>query len=76
MDFIIGFPSSNIMVIIDQLSKLAHFVHMRYDQNNKQVVEAFITYIIKLHGILNSIISDPNKAFMSAISSNNCSNWP
>ena len=70
MDFIIGLPPSQaftaIMVIVDRLSKFGHFIPMRYDFNNKQVANAFINNVVKLHGIPKSIVSDRDKIFMSS----------
>jgi len=46
MDFIISLPPSHgysvIMVIIDRLSKFAHFIPLKEDFINKIVVEAFV----------------------------------
>jgi len=69
MDFITGLPPSNnyivLMTVIDRLSKFAHFIPLKADYTSKQVTEAFISYIVKLHGIPQSIISDRDKIFMS-----------
>jgi hypothetical protein len=63
MDFIIGLPLTarkfdSIWVIVDRLSKLAHFipVHTRYD--TQKYVEIYIAHVICLHGVLKAIISD------------------
>jgi len=53
------------MVVIGRLSKFAHFIHMKDDYTIKQVAESFISYIVKLHGIPKSIVSDRDKIFMS-----------
>ena len=70
MDFIIGLPPSQgftaIMVIVDRLSKFGHFIPMRYDFNSKQVADAFINNVVKLHGISKSIVSDRDKVFISS----------
>ena len=69
MDFITGLPTSNahsvIMVIVDRLSKFAHFLPLKADYNSKKVAETFIANIVKLHGMPRSIVSDRDKVFMS-----------
>lgn len=69
MDFIIGLPPSNgftvILVVIDRLSKYAHFFTLKSDYNSKQVAEVFVKNIVKLHGFPKSIVSDRDKAFTS-----------
>lgn len=69
MDFITGLPPSfgytTIMVVIDRLTKFAHFVPLKSDYSSKTVAEAFMNYIVKLHGIPKSIVSDRDKVFTS-----------
>lgn len=55
-----------IMVVIDRLSKYAYFVPMKSDYNSRSVAEAFMTHIVKLHGVPKSIVSDRDKVFTSA----------
>jgi hypothetical protein len=70
MDFIIGLPLSSgyttIMVVVDRLTKYAHFITMRSDYTSKSVAEAFMHNIVKLHGMPKSIVSDRDKVFTSA----------
>ncbi|WVY96969.1 hypothetical protein V8G54_029120 [Vigna mungo] len=67
MDFITSLPISQgytvIMVVIDRLSKYAHFCPLKADYNNKQVAEAFVKTVIKLHGFPKTIVSDRDKVF-------------
>jgi hypothetical protein len=69
MDFITGLPPSHgytvIMVVIDRLTKYSHFSPLKVDYNSKNVAEAFMKTIVKLHGVPKSIISDRDKVFMS-----------
>ncbi|GAU41241.1 hypothetical protein TSUD_97760 [Trifolium subterraneum] len=70
MDFITGLPLSSgyttIMVVVDRLTKYAHFIPMRSDYSSKSVVEAFMHNIVKLHSMPKSIVSDRDKVFTSA----------
>jgi len=70
MDCIISLPLSQgfsaIMVILDKLSKFGHFIPMRSDFNSKQVADAFINNMVKLHGIPKSTVSDRDKVFISS----------
>ncbi|MCI14451.1 hypothetical protein A2U01_0035582, partial [Trifolium medium] len=54
MDFITGlhpsFGYTTIMVIVDRLTKYAHFISMKSDYSSKSVAEAFMHNIVKLHG--------------------------
>ncbi|CAJ2656401.1 unnamed protein product [Trifolium pratense] len=70
MDFITGLPLSygytTIMVVVDRLTKSAHFIPMKTDYTSKTVAEAFMHNIVKLHGMPKSIVSDRDKVFTSA----------
>lgn len=70
MDFITGLPNSYgfnvIMVVLDRLSKYAHFVAMKANYTSKSVAEAFMTYIVKLHGVPKFIVSNRDKVLTSA----------
>jgi len=69
MDFITALPPSHgysvIMVVIDRLSKFAHFLPLKEDFNNKTVAEAFVQNIVKLRGFPKTIVSDRDKVFIS-----------
>ena len=69
MDFIVGLPPSYgfsvIMVVIDRLSKYAHFCTLKADYSSKHVAEAFMQSIVKLHGMPKSIVSDSDRVFTS-----------
>ncbi|GAU25204.1 hypothetical protein TSUD_151040 [Trifolium subterraneum] len=69
MDFITGLPLSHgytvILVVIDRLTKYAHFIPLKTDYTSKIVAEAFMHHIVKLHGMPKSIVSDRDKVFTS-----------
>ncbi|WVY92398.1 hypothetical protein V8G54_031486 [Vigna mungo] len=65
MDFITGLPPSHgytvIMVVVDRLSKYAHFAGLRADYSSKVVADSFMTTVVKLHGTPKIIVSDQDK---------------
>jgi hypothetical protein len=70
MDFIVGFPLTDrkfdsIWVIVDRLSKSAHFipVHTRYDA--QKYAEIYIARVLCLHTVLKTIISDRGSQFVA-----------
>lgn len=62
MDFIEGLSKAggfdSIMVIVDRLSKFAHFITLKHPFTAKQVAEVFIERVVGEHGIMKSIITD------------------
>lgn len=69
MDFITDLPKISsqtvIMVVVDRLSKYAHFIPLPTNFNASLVAEQFTTNIVKLHGIPKTIVSDRDKIFTS-----------
>lgn len=69
MDFINGLPSSQgktvIFVVVDRLSKYAHFMSLNHPYNAQQVAQCFLDNIYKLHGLPTTIVSDRDKVFLS-----------
>ena len=70
MDFITGFPKSQkgndaIWVIIDRLSKVAHFLPVHEDINAAKLADLYMSQIVPLHGVPLRIISDQGSIFMS-----------
>jgi transposase InsO family protein len=69
MDFIEGLPKSQgkevILVVVDRMTKLAHFIALSYPYTTHSVAETFIANIFKLHGPPASIITDRDMIFTS-----------
>jgi hypothetical protein len=56
MDFIIGLPNTSlkhdsIWVIVDRLTKTAHFLPVHTTYNAKKYAEIYLDQIVRLHGI-------------------------
>ena len=70
MDFIEGLPVSEdysvIMVVVDQLSKYAHFIPISHPYTTTKIAQVFIHNIFKLHGMPTSIITDRDPTFTSS----------
>jgi len=62
MDFIEGLPPSNgyivIMVVVDRLTKYAHFTALKHPFTVATVAKVFIANVVRLHGIPASIVTD------------------
>jgi len=69
MDFITGLPKSGnksvIMVVVDRLSKYAHFCALPHPFTPTLVAQTFMDQIFKLHGMPTSIVSDRDPIFTS-----------
>jgi hypothetical protein len=70
MDFITGLPTTqkgndSIWVIVDCLTKSAHFLPVKNAFRPPQYTEKYITEIIQLHGIPKTIVSDRGSQFMA-----------
>ena len=74
MDFIVKLPLSkdtitdikydNILVVVDRLTKYAHFIPWKEKGNAKDLAKVILKEIIANHGIPQSIISDRDKLFI------------
>lgn len=71
LDFIEGLPKSQgkevILVVVDRLTKYAHFIPLSHPYSVHTVTQAFIDNIVKLHGPPQVIISDRDRIFTSTM---------
>ncbi|WKA06025.1 hypothetical protein VitviT2T_023953 [Vitis vinifera] len=70
MDFVIGLPrtkskKNGVWVIVDRLTKSAHFLAMKTTDSMNSLAKLYIQEIVRLHGIPVSIVSDRDPKFTS-----------
>ena len=70
MDFVTALPRSSkgnnaVWVIIDRLTKSAHFIPFRVGQTTEVLAEKYMKEVVRLHGIPVSIVSDRDTRFRS-----------
>lgn len=69
MDFIYDLPKSNgynsILVVVDWLSKYAHFLALKYPYTAVLVAALILKEIVRLHGVPRSVVSDRDNIFTS-----------
>jgi hypothetical protein len=70
MDFIVGLPNTSqrhdsIWVIVDRLTKTAHFLPVHTTYNAKKYAEVYLDQIVHLHRIPKTIISDRGAQFVA-----------
>jgi hypothetical protein len=67
MTFIEGLPKvggkSVILMVVDRLSKYAHFIALSHPYTAASMVRAFFDGIVRLHGFPSSIVSDRDLVF-------------
>ena len=70
MDFVTGLPRTRkghdaIWVIVDRLTKSAHFLAMNIKDQLPKLAKMYIEEIIRLYGVPASIVSDRDLRFLS-----------
>jgi hypothetical protein len=68
MDFITGPPLTKkhkdmIWVIVDRLTKIAHFLAVNQRDSAKNLVEIYLKEIVSKHGVPKKIVSDRGSVF-------------
>jgi hypothetical protein len=70
MDFIVCLPNTSrhhdsIWVIVDRLTKIAHFLPVHTTHKTEKYTEIYIDQIVRLHGISKTIVSDRGALFVA-----------
>jgi hypothetical protein len=70
MDFIVGLPRTSdgydsIWVIVDRLTRVAHFIPVKTTYLGAKLAELYISKIVCLHGVPKKIVSDRGTQFTS-----------
>jgi hypothetical protein len=63
MDFIVGLLCTqvgydSVWVIVDRLTKVAHFIPVKMTYSRAKLVELYMSRIVCLHGVPKKIVSD------------------
>jgi hypothetical protein len=63
MDFTVGLPRTrsgydSIWVIVDRLTKVAHFIPVKTTYSGPQLAELYMSRIVYLHGVPKKTVSD------------------
>ena len=70
MDFVMGLPRTSrrhdaIWVIVDQLTKVAHFLPICQDDPLDKLARIYVNEVVRLHGVPLAIVSDRDPRFTS-----------
>jgi hypothetical protein len=70
MYFIVGLPHTqagydSIWVIVDRLTKVAHFIPVKMTYSGAKLVELYMSRIVCLHRLPKKIVSDRGSQFIS-----------
>ena len=70
MDFVFSLPRTReghdgIWVIVDRLTKSAHFLPVGKKYSLDKLAELYVNEIVRLHGVPESIVSDRDPRFAS-----------
>ena len=71
LDFVSCLPLTqrkhdSVWVIVDRLTKSAHFIPVRIDYSMDRLAELYVDEIMRLHGVLLSIVLDRDPRFTSS----------
>ena len=72
MDFVVGLPrtqrgSDAIWVVVDRLTKSAHFIPMHVRDSVDHLADLYIQDIVRLHGVPVTIVSDRDPRFTARL---------
>jgi hypothetical protein len=70
IDIMAGLPrtprgNDSVWVIVDRLTKVAHFVPVKTRYTTEKLAELYVVHILRLHGAPRSIVSDRGPQFVS-----------
>ena len=69
MDFVTGLPDhlwgDAIWVVVDQLTKSAHFLSIRVGYSMEKLAQIFLLEILRIYGVPETIISDRDPRILS-----------
>ena len=70
MDFVVGLPRTPrgkdaIWVVIDRLTKVAHFIPLKTTNSASDLVPLYIKELVRLHDVPKFIVSDRDSKFVS-----------
>jgi hypothetical protein len=70
IDFIVGLPRTqagydSIWVIVDRLTKIAHFIQVKSTYSSAKLAELYMSRIMCLHGVPKKIVLDRGSQFTS-----------
>ncbi|XP_043817392.1 uncharacterized protein LOC122725037, partial [Manihot esculenta] len=68
MDFVVGLPATSnrldsIWVIVDRLTKSAHFIPVRSGYSVDKLAQVYVDEIVRLHGVPVSIVLDRGRTY-------------
>ena len=70
LDFIEALPRVKgklvILSVVNRFSKYCHFIPLAHPYTAESVAQAFFAYIVRLHGVPQSMVSDRDPVFTSA----------
>ena len=76
LDFITGLPISQgkscVLVVIDYLSKMGHFIALKALPTAKEMAQIFLDHIVRLHGLPTALVSDRGPQFTAKFWRNLC----